>query len=102
MNWLDVLRIAIVPVCLIIPGAAPLAPLIAGAILEAEQLPHAKGAEKKAHALNLVAVGVAAGNAVTHRQVIDPAEAVKTASQVIDASISVVNVIHAAQAPGSS
>ena len=96
-KWLDLLKtLGPVVVAATVPGGAILAPIIVGAIAEAEKLPGATGAEKKAAALKLVKAGAAGTNAVAGRVVVDPTEAGTAAEKGIDTVVTVVNIAHKA------
>ena len=94
MKWLDLLK-AIGPavVAAVVPGGPVLAPIIVSAIAEAEHIKGATGAEKKAHALNLVAAGAAGVNAVANKVVIDPSQAVAAAASGIDSVVGAINAV---------
>lgn len=62
-RFLDIVKTVAPMVLMVIPGAAPFAPLVAVGISEAESLAGASGEEKKAHVLKIVRVGVDATNA---------------------------------------
>ncbi len=94
-KWLEILKqLGPMVVATVVPGGAILAPIIVGAIAEAETIKGATGAQKKAAALNLVKAGAAGANAVAGKQVIDPAKAVAAAESGIDTVVSVVNIAH--------
>lgn len=98
IDWKTILHLAVPLVCAVVPGAAPLTPLILAGISEAESLSGASGAEKKAHALNLVATGIAATNAAAGKEILEPIATSATASAVIDSVVGVTNLVHAAHA----
>jgi hypothetical protein len=77
---------------------APLIPVIIHGIQEAEQIPGASGAEKKAHVLEVVSAGVTAVNA-TGKVKLDPVEVADIASKGVDLTVQIVNDVHAAH-PG--
>jgi hypothetical protein len=66
--------------------------MIMNGIDEAEQLPGASGAEKKAHVLALVATGVSITNA-TGKSHLDPVAIATIAGHGIDAVVGTVNVV---------
>lgn len=83
-----------------VPGGQrviPFIPVITHGIVEAEQLPGASGAEKKAHVLNLLADSVTALNA-TGKTHLDLDELSGIASHGIDTTIGAVNLLHHAGA----
>jgi len=104
MKWLWLKLVAeLTPAVLaLIPGAAPLAPIVATAIQTAEALPGATGDQKRAHAQALVADGVAATNLVAGKTVIDPTLAADVASSTISTIVGVTNLVHAAHAPAGT
>lgn len=98
-KWLDILKmVGPIVVAVTVPGGQLLAPIIVGAIESAEKLPGASGAEKKAHALELVKAGAAAANAVTGKVKIDPEQAVAVARSGIDTVVGAVNLVATAKA----
>jgi hypothetical protein len=83
-----------------VPGGqkiAALVPTVTGAIVDAEAIAGATGAEKKAHALNIIAAGVVAANA-TGKVQLDAAAIAGIADKGIDAVVGTVKVIQAAHA----
>lgn len=81
-----------------IPGLhAALIPAIVAGIQDAEALPSASGADKKAHVLGLVNDAVAGINASTSKTTLDPTTTLTTASAAIDTTVGVINLIHGAQ-----
>jgi hypothetical protein len=91
---------ALGPVVLsVVPGGgsiAPLIPTIVGAIVEAEAIKGATGAEKKAHVLNVVEAAVSVANA-TGKVTLKPEEVQGVASLGIDTVISTIHVIEGAK-----
>lgn len=91
---------AVAPVALVfVPGVPPsIGPLIGHAIAEAEAIPGASGADKKAHVLGVVKdaldTAAAAGKPLGDASVIVPA-----VSQATDAVVASVNAIKAAHPP---
>jgi len=71
-------------------------PTITQAIVSAEQIKGATGAEKKAHVLEIVAAGVATANA-TGKVKLDGSEVAAVAGAGIDAVIGTVAVIQGAK-----
>lgn len=93
-KWLQILKVVgPVLVGVLVPGGPMLAPIIVGAIESAEKMKGATGPEKKAHALELVQAGVSGMNTVAGKTVVMPADAVATASSVIDTVVGVTNII---------
>lgn len=79
-----------------VPGGAKIAtfiPVITHGIVEAEQLPGASGADKKAHVLNLLADSVTALNA-TGKAHLDIGELSAIAGNGIDTTIGAINLLH--------
>lgn len=82
-----------------VPGGAAITaivPVITNAIVEAEQIPGATGAAKKAHVLEIVAAGVTAVNA-TGKVKLDPVAVQTIAGTGIDNVISTIHVIEGAK-----
>lgn len=75
----------------------PLVPLIVTGIAEAEKLPGASGAEKKATVLELVKKATAGTN-IVRPGTIDPALVESAAGHAIDAVITSVKAVQGAQA----
>lgn len=95
MKWLELLKtIGPLVIASTVPGGQLLAPIVVGAIHSAEQLKGASGAEKKAHALELVEAGAAAANAVAGKVVVDPNAAVAAAASGIDTVVKTINAAH--------
>lgn len=77
-----------------IPKLPPsLIPAIIQGIQEAEQLPGAKGPEKKAHVLALVDLAIQGVNAAKHKVVLDPATVTPVVNHAIDVGIAVANLL---------
>ena len=89
----------------LVPGGAKLAPIlntITTAMEDAEAIPGATGAEKKAHVLSIVAAGVATANS-SGKIKLDPVEIEAIASSGIDTTIRAVKAVQAAHpAPGDT
>lgn len=92
MKFLNILKLVVPQILALNPKTAAIAPLIVHGISEAEQIQGASGAEKKAHALNLVSVGIAGMNAAAGKVVVDPADVTQTVSDGIDTAVGVVNL----------
>jgi hypothetical protein len=97
MNWLKLIE-QLAPIVLAATPAAPLAPFVAIGIAHAEALKGASGPDKQAHALAIVNAGIQATNAVTGKDLIDPAIANQTALSAIDTVVNVANIVSKAQA----
>lgn len=98
MRWIDLLKtLGPIVVATTVPGGAVLAPIIVGAIHEAEGIKGASGAEKKEHALKLVEAGAAAANAVAKKTVVDPLAARDAADSGIDTVVKTINAAHSGQ-----
>lgn len=94
LNWLDLVKLlAPIVVAATVPHGAVLGPLIATGISDAEQLMGASGAEKKAIVLGLVTDGVIAINAAKGTEVLDPSAVHVAASEAIDLTVRMVNLI---------
>lgn len=95
LNWLDLVKlIAPIVVAATVPHGAVLGPLIATGISDAQQLQGASGTERKAIVLGLVTDGVIAINTAKGTEVLDPSAVHVAASQAIDTTVSIVNLIH--------
>lgn len=82
-------------ILLAVPGGEKIAPhvdRITDAIIEAEQIKGASGAEKKAHVLSIVQAGVDEANA--NGAHLDPGAVGAVASHGIDAVIGSVKLVH--------
>lgn len=91
MTWFDLAKLLIPVVGAVVPGAGPLVPLILAGITEAQALHDVDHPlDKKAHVLNVVAIGAAAATA-TGKVRIDPAQAAVVTNSVFDA----VDAVHA-------
>jgi len=93
-----VVRVA--PVVLsVVPGVPPgLGPLISHAIIEAEAIHGASGADKKAHVMNIVNDALATADSVG-KPIGDASVIVPAVSAATDAVISTVNAVKAAHQP---
>lgn len=96
MKWFE-RAMALIPILgFLYPPARPLVPLILAGVTEAQAIHGADNNEvKKAHVLNLVAVGAAAATA-TGKVAIDPTQAT-TITQSVFAAIDAVHAIVKAQ-----
>lgn len=90
-------------VLMAVPGMPPvLIPTLVHAIQEAQQIPGASGAAKKAHVLAVATDAVTAVNGAKGTQVIDPGVVPGVVSHGIDTTIGVINLVqraHATPAP---
>jgi len=96
-RWLSILKhIGPIIIAVAVPGIGPiLAPIIVSAIAEAEKIPGASGAQKKAAALELVKAGAAGVNAASKgKVVINPTEAAVVADSAITTVIGAVNLVN--------
>lgn len=80
---------------------APLVPTIVHGITEAESMKGATGAEKKAHALEIVNDAVTAINSVKGSDLLDPVDAHDAAAHGIDTVVATVNLVHKANPPSA-
>lgn len=101
-HWLRLVAHLAPVVLSLIPGAAPLAPIVATAIQTAEALPGATDVEKLRHAQTFVVAGAAATNVIAGHQLIDPALAQQVAASAISTIVDTVNMIHLAHAPAAA
>lgn len=99
MRWLELIKL-IVPIVIPIvnPKLAPLAPVIANGIAEAEQVPGASGAEKLQHVTNLATTAAQGINAVAPGTV-DEQHVNETVQAAIGTIVGVTNILHKNQAP---
>ena len=100
MKWFEIVKLVLPIVGIVVPGAAPLVPMIMGGIHEAEQLPGADGPTKKAHVMNIVADGAQAASA-TGKVAIDPTTAVAITEKVFDVVDAVHKVVKDQEVPGA-
>lgn len=98
-TWLA-LALKLAPIVLLGIPRMPvvLVPLITEAITEAQQIPNAKGPDKKKHVLETLATGVAVLNAAKGAQVLDPAIVTTVVAPAIDTTIGVINAVDKAHA----
>lgn len=95
-KFFDIARMILPLLGFLVPGAAPILPYILDGITAAEAIPGASGADKKAHALQVVSDGAAAVTA-SGKLTIDPAAAVATATAVFSAVDNVKAIVASAQ-----
>lgn len=101
-HWLNLI-VHLAPIVMsVIPGAAPLAPIVAVAIQRAESMPGATGAQKLALAQQLVVEGATAANVLAGHTVIEPMLAQSVAAEAISTVVDTANVIHRAHAPAAA
>lgn len=96
MKWRDIVRIVVPVVLSLIPAGrqyTALIPVIVNGIDEAEAIKGASGADKKQHVLNLVANAVDAINGAAGKTVLGATAAQVVAGNLIDAAVSVVNLV---------
>jgi hypothetical protein len=100
MKWFEVAQLLAPLVGLLIPGSAPVIPLIIRGVTEAEAIPGATGADKKAHVLNLVAASAEAETAIG-TLTIPPAAALQIANAVFQAvdGVRAVVLVNQVQVP---
>lgn len=98
MKWIDLVKLLAPIVISAIPNkhVQQLGPVIVAGIGEAQQIPGASGAEKKAHVIAMTNLGAAGINAAAGKEVVNPAETAAAASQVIDTIVGVTNLVHGA------
>ena len=76
------------------PKLAPLAGAIANGIAEAEQIPGASGKEKLQHVLNITDQAATGINNVAGKVVVDPAGLHEAATEAVDTTVAVLNLVH--------
>lgn len=97
-KWLQIVE-QLAPLALSFTPAAPLAPFIVPAIMEAEAASKpGSGADKLAHVRQAVQVGIAAVNAQAGHVEIDPTLVDTALTNGVATVVSVVNTVHAARA----
>lgn len=92
-SWLKMLKI-VGPIALAATPLAPIAPAVVAAIGQAEKIPGANGAQKKASVIEIVEDTVKAVNAQAGHTVLDQKEAMAAADNAIDTTIHAVNLAH--------
>lgn len=93
-KWLSLVQ-SFAPLVLIAAGVPPvLVTSIAASIEEAEQIPGATGADKKAHVLNITRDAIDASNVAQGRQHLDPTKVVAVVSKGIDLAVETVDLVH--------
>lgn len=94
MKWFNLLKGMLPVVLSFIPNLPPmLIPIIIQAIEEAEQLPGARGSEKKAHAVALVRLAIETTNAAANRIVINEEKVMPVVERAIDTGIAILNLV---------
>lgn len=91
MKWKDILKVMGPAVMAVIPGAQPFIPLVIAGMTVAEESKK-PGADKKQIAQQAVAIGIAAVNR-TGKVHLDPAQGQQATDDVIDAIVSVTNLV---------
>lgn len=95
MKWLDLAKIlSSILIPFINPKLAPLAPVIANGINEAEAIPGASGADKLQHVVNIATSATQGINTVAGKTVVDPDHVTQTAAATVSAIVDVVNLVH--------
>lgn len=94
MDFISLIK-AIIPIFIpfISPKLAPVGPLIVQGIDEAEQLKGASGADKLAHATNIVTTGAIVANTAAGKQVIDINVINSAAKNAISTAVDIANLI---------
>lgn len=93
-SWIQTVLSLLPMVLAFIPKLPPtLIPAIIQGIQEAEQLPGAKGPEKKAHVLALVDLAIQGINAAKRKTVLDPVAVTPVVDHAIDVGIGVANLV---------
>ena len=100
MNWLDLVKsIAPTIITATVPGGALLAPLVIGAITEAEQIHGATGDQKLQYAVEITRDSIRGVNAVAGHTIVNPLLSDSALAAGISAAVDVVNIVHQAQTP---
>lgn len=98
-HFTDIAKVVAPAVLSVVPGVPPVViPLIVHGITEAEALPGATGAEKKAHVLALVNDGLMTANA-TGKVVIPTGDILASVSGGIDAAVTAVKAVKDSHKP---
>lgn len=84
----------VAPKVLLFTPLAPIAGQVASAMLEAEQMVGASGADKLAHVKKIAATAADAANAEAGHMVIDPSLVEASATEAISTAKTVVNLVH--------
>lgn len=97
-KWLELLKtLGPVVIAATVPHGAVIAPVIIQAIAEAEAIRGASGPDKLAHVVTIA--GQAAEIAKEAGVKLEPSEVTAAATNAINATVGVVNIVHKAQAP---
>lgn len=93
-KWLEIVR-SLIPtlIALINPKLAPLGGIIAGAIVDAEQIPGASGSYKLAHAKNIAIAAATAVDDVSERTVVDLGNLDAAITDGINTAVAVANLL---------
>lgn len=103
-KWLSLVQVLAPAVLMAVPHGekiAPYIPIITTGIQEAEQIPGASGAEKKAHVVNL-AMAAFQSLQQTGKVHLNQTDFSDTVSAGIDATVGTINLVHQAHAPAAS
>lgn len=92
-KWFDIIKTVAPIVLMMIPGMAPLVPLVIFGITEAEQIRGASGPQKKQHVMEIVQAGLTGTNAVAKKELLPPQQTMQTVSAAIDTVVGVANLI---------
>lgn len=79
------------------PKLAPLSTAIGAGIAEAESIPGAQGSDKLQHVLNLATDAAQGVNSATGKTVLDPTEFQASATQAINTTVAIINLVQSAQ-----
>src|SRR6266576_2660858 len=93
MNWIQLLFGMAPAILAVAKVPAALIPTITHAMAEAQALPGASGADKKAHVLSIVQDGIDTLNTSKGKTVLDPAKTVAAVSGGIDTTIATIHLV---------
>ena len=96
-KWLAIAQMIAGPILATVPGGAKIAPfvsVISTGIQEAEQIPGATGADKKAHVMNLAMSAFAALQATGKVHLGDATDFQNMVGAGVDTTVGVINVVH--------
>jgi hypothetical protein len=95
IDWKTLVK-TIVPLILpfINPRLAPLGPVIANGIQEAESIPGASGADKLQHVTNIAVQAAQGINVVAGKDLVDPVHVQQTAADAISTVVDITNLVH--------
>lgn len=103
-KWLSIAQMLAPAVLMAVPHGetiAPYVPIITAGIQEAEQIPGATGAEKKAHVVGL-AMAAFQSLQQTGKVHLNQTDFATTVSAGIDATVGTINLVQQAHAPAAS